>query len=40
MDLSAELPQGGFAKQNLFSNEGLVRLILEIKGGHARLCLL
>lgn len=40
MDLFAELPQGGFAKQNPFSNEGLGQLMLAIKGRHAMLFLL
>lgn len=34
MDLFAELPQGIFAKQNLFSKGGLGQLMLELKGGH------
>lgn len=42
MDLFAELPQGGFAKQNLSSNEGSghFQLILEKKGTHGTLSLL
>lgn len=34
MDLFTELPQGVFAKQNLFSKGGLGQLMLELKGGH------
>lgn len=40
MDFFAGLPQGAFAKQNLFSNESLGQLMLEIKGRHTKLSLL